>query len=321
MMPGVLPLSRFLLPVDGSEPSRRAVSFAACMAAAMGPKVEEICLLHVLGGHYLSQHMANIDFRIDQVLASATMKQLRERHIAETVEPLLDQAEQELRRLGVQRPLRRRVEDGAPAEKIAETALQEAYSTIIIGRRCVSMARETFLGGVTLSLLHRPHAATIYVAGRQVLENDACRVPRILVALDGSRHAEAALREAAEFAISSGAGLEKIVLLTVIDLARYGEGAAAGNRPEEEAQEILVNGRRILNAAGIPDAKVDTAVRYGIPVDIILETAAQESITLIVMGRRGRSALRDLVIGGVSTAVLHRCPDPTIAIVSAGATP
>lgn len=321
MMQKVLPLSRFLLPVDDSEPSRRAVSFAACLAAAMGPGVEEICLLHVVEGHYLSKHMANIDVRIDQVLESATMKQLREQHMAEAVEPLLAQAEQELRRLGGNSPVKHQVEDGEPAERIVQTASQGGYSTIIMGRRCASLARETFLGGVTLSLLHRPHTSSVYVAGRQVLENDVCRVPRILVPLDGSPHAEAALQEAATLASAYGSELEKIMLLGVIDLTHYEERTAAGDKPEEEAHEILAAGRRRLTAAGIPEAKLAAVARYGVPVETILETAAQEKTSLILMGRRGRSTWRDLLTGEVSTAVLHRCPDPSIGIVSAGETP
>jgi len=35
---------------------------------------------------------------------------------------------------------------------------------------------------------------------------------------------------------------------------------------------------------------------------------------LVVMGRRGRSVLKDLIIGGVSSAVINRCFEPTIAI-------
>jgi nucleotide-binding universal stress UspA family protein len=34
------------------------------------------------------------------------------------------------------------------------------------------------------------------------------------------------------------------------------------------------------------------------------------------MGRKGRTALKDFLLGGVSSIVLHRCQNPTIAIVS-----
>ena len=314
-MPDVLPLSRFLLPVDDSEPSRRGVSCAGCLAAALGARVEEICLLHVVQGHYLSQHMENVDFRVEEVLQSEAMRQVREHRLAEAVAPVLAQAEQELRRLGVQGMVHRRVEAGAPPDQIARVALDGGYSTIVMGRSWGSLAWETLLGDFTLSLLHRPHAATLYMAGQEVLENERCLLPRVLVPLDGSPHSEAALREAAALASASPRRVEEIVLLRVIDPARF-EKQPAG-KAEEEAREIVARGCRLLAAAAIPEAKVATAVRSGAPAEIILETAAQERSTLILMGRRGRSAWRDLVMGGVSTEVLQRCQEPTIAIVSA----
>jgi nucleotide-binding universal stress UspA family protein len=37
---------------------------------------------------------------------------------------------------------------------------------------------------------------------------------------------------------------------------------------------------------------------------------------LIVMGRKGRGALKDMLLGGVSSTVLQRCAKPSIVLVS-----
>ncbi len=310
-------LTSFLLPVDGSENSLRALHFAGCLAAGLGDRVRNITLLHVLAGHYLSEHMANVDFRTKEILESGLFRRLKEQYIETTVAPILDAAEAAIREMGAKTPVARQILDGNPAEKTAKMAEEGGFSTIILARRGVSRAREVLLGSVTSTLLHLPYHPTTYVVGRKVLKDGACLVPKILVPLDGSRSSLAALREAAVIARSSGACLERVELLRVIDLARYPERVAGGERPEEEAGRILAEGETVLDEEGLPRGCVKTNVVYGRPVEAILDAAREKDATLIMMGRLGRSAVRDIVIGGVSSEVVHRAVEPTVAVVCA----
>jgi nucleotide-binding universal stress UspA family protein len=52
----------------------------------------------------------------------------------------------------------------------------------------------------------------------------------------------------------------------------------------------------------------------GQPAEEILKEA--DGYDLIVMGRKGRTAIKDFLLGGVSAIVIHRCQNPTIAIAS-----
>lgn len=54
------------------------------------------------------------------------------------------------------------------------------------------------------------------------------------------------------------------------------------------------------------------------PSEEILKEAEEGDYNLIIMGRKGSSAIKDLIIGGVSSTVLQRCHNPTVAIVSSG---
>ncbi|HZV46514.1 MAG TPA: universal stress protein, partial [Thermodesulfovibrionales bacterium] len=61
---------------------------------------------------------------------------------------------------------------------------------------------------------------------------------------------------------------------------------------------------------------IETKVAIGKPAEEILKEADQGEVNLIVMGRKGRTALKDIMIGGVSSTVLQRCRNQTVAIVS-----
>lgn len=311
------PLTSLLLPVDGSEHSRLAIQFAGCLAANLGDRVRNITLLHVLAGHYLASHMENIDFRAREVLESSLFQRLREQYIEDKVVPIFEDGEGLLKSVGSKADVSREVLDGVPAEKIAMMAKEGGFSTIIIARRGLSRVKELLLGGVTSKLLHLSYHPATYVVGTRVVENGACLVPRILIPLDGSRCSLAALREAAVIARSHANCLERLELLRVIDVARYPERLERGERPEDEAQRILAEGRDVLEEEGVPKDCVRSSIVYGRPVDAILDAARQKDATLIMMGRLGRSAVRDLVIGGVSSEVLRRAVEPTVAIVCA----
>lgn len=49
-------------------------------------------------------------------------------------------------------------------------------------------------------------------------------------------------------------------------------------------------------------------VRLGTPADTICEVARAEGCDLIVLGHRGHSAIADLLLGSVSSAVVHQAP-------------
>jgi nucleotide-binding universal stress UspA family protein len=85
--------------------------------------------------------------------------------------------------------------------------------------------------------------------------------------------------------------------------------------PEAEADKILNEAKTTLLQAQVPEELIKTKVMSGTPAEEILKEA-EEDYNLIIMGRKGRTALKDLILGGVSSTVLHRCIQQTIALVS-----
>ncbi len=310
-------LSRFLVPVDGSKFSKRATYFAGCLALSLKNRVDKITLLHVMAGGYLSRHMVNIDKRTESILDNETIKKLREDYMESYCAPFMNEHEEILAGLGVRKEMvDRQIMDGQPADKIVETAENGGYSTIIMGRRGLSPIKEILLGSVTNKILHLPRHPSMYVVGQEVRETETCLVPSILIPVDGSTGSLAAVKEACIFGQYMPECVNRIILLKVIDLASYDEMVAKREAPESEAAEILDQAAQLLMDSGIPGHKIIRDVRYGCPIQTILDFAGGKGINLIIIGRYGRSVLRDFVVGGVSSQILHRAITPTVAIIN-----
>ena len=76
----------------------------------------------------------------------------------------------------------------------------------------------------------------------------------------------------------------------------------ADPKDEEEQREVLLAARDVLERAGIAAAGL---APIGDPADEILKTAKQFEAELIVMGARSLGTIERLVLGSVSTKVMH----------------
>ncbi|MEW6616138.1 MAG: universal stress protein [Thermodesulfobacteriota bacterium] len=304
--------TKILLPIDGSENSRRALKFAGQLGSSLGKSLSGITLFHVAAGGYMSHHLGYIDFwAMDLTQSEAFQKQ----YFNEKVKPLLEEGERILKESGIKVEIEKQVADGDPAREIVQLANKENFSTIIMARRGLSEIKGFFLGSVSSGVVHTASRQTVYIVGHKVLEDNKCPIPRILIPVDGSPYSMKGV-EHAVYLSSRLEGITKITLLKVINLALYIERLKEGVDHEDEAQRILEDARTVFLRAGISEGLIDTRVEIGIPYEEILREAEEGNYNLIIMGRKGRSAIKDLLLGGVSPTVLQRCQNPTVAIVS-----
>ena len=312
------PIPKILLPVDGSEHSKRAVQFSGYLGASMGKSLSGIALLRVITGSYLSRHISYVDFRAEVLKESETFKRVKEEHLAKNIRPLLDETEKILRDIGIEVKIEKLIADGDPANEIVRVADEGNFSTIIMARRGLTEIKGFFLGSVTSKVVHAASRQTVYIVGQRFLKDKTCPVPKILIPVDGSSYSMKGVEHAARLAGELKGSIDKITILRIINLATYTERVREGIDPEEEAKKILEEAKAILLKAEVPEGIITTKVSVGKPADEILKEAEEGDYHLIIIGRKGRTALKDLVLGGVSATVLQRCQAPTIAIVSSG---
>lgn len=79
----------------------------------------------------------------------------------------------------------------------------------------------------------------------------------------------------------------------------------------EQGTQALQPARGILDEAGVPYA---VHVCPGDPADIIARFAQEHGCDEIVMGTQGRSAIAGLVLGSVTTKVLHLAKVPVLVV-------
>lgn len=138
---------------------------------------------------------------------------------------------------------------------------------------------------------------------------------RIVVPLDGSSLAEAALPPVVALAKVLGAELLLLEVVPLPTYAFYHEGAmlAAFDPGEviDESESYLDGVARRLREDGI---YARTRVELAKPEVAIAEVAAQEKAGLIAMATHGRSGLARLVLGSVATGTLRRTGVPLLLI-------
>lgn len=136
---------------------------------------------------------------------------------------------------------------------------------------------------------------------------------RILVPLDGSTLAEGVLPHVEALAKSLGA---ELVLLRVA-FAHVFPGAdpvQSQVRMVQEAESYVTGLANRLQQEGL---RAEAKVRYGDPVEEILDHADRDHIDLIAMVTHGRTALKRVVMGSVAEQVLRRASVPMLLIRAA----
>lgn len=131
------------------------------------------------------------------------------------------------------------------------------------------------------------------------------KLPTVLVPVDGSDGSVKAAAFAADLARGSGA---EVVLLHVYDAPA---AVAMGLLPVvpadlDDTQAKLAQACLAKAKAAMGDVKVrEHLVEIGDPAERILEVARSQNFSQIVMGGRGLSPFKELLLGSVSERVLR----------------
>ncbi len=301
---------KILMPVDQREDSKRAINFASALLS----KVEsiELSLLYVISGGYLSEHMKNIDFRTELVKKSEVIKKIREKHIEENIMPFLTAYEKNLRLANLKGTVSKIIEEGDVGNKIIEVATKQGFQTLIMARRSISELKGYIVGSVSNKVVHGLSNVNIYIVGKKVSETP---VSRIIIPVDGSIYSMKAVEHVGCLA-NLIKGIQQITILRVINLSLYLERAREGIDPEAEAEEILSKSKKVLIDKGVPQELIETKSTVGFPREEIVKEIQEIGYDLVVIGRKGRSALKDIVLGSVSSSILGSCFDQTVAVIN-----
>lgn len=142
-------------------------------------------------------------------------------------------------------------------------------------------------------------------------------IRRIVVGVDGSEHAAAAIDWAARMA--KGMGSEVVAVFGVSPPIYFDTGYAQPVIPvqydeswraemKKEFEDVWCQG---LRAAGVP---YRTVMEDGRPASVLAKVADETDADLIVVGRRGRGGVAELVLGSVSHELVLHSKRPVLLI-------
>lgn len=141
---------------------------------------------------------------------------------------------------------------------------------------------------------------------------------QILVPIDGSASARKALEHACLIQRATQAGIH-LLHVPEVPIAKDSLGAMVGASPVDYTPEKgHLAGEHLLEevwqAVGGGDGAVTYHVVEGRPAQTIVQQATDLGVDMIIMGSRGLSDLKSLVVGSVSHKVSHIAPCPVITL-------
>jgi nucleotide-binding universal stress UspA family protein len=144
---------------------------------------------------------------------------------------------------------------------------------------------------------------------------------RILIGTDGSDDALAAARRALDV-LAADAEVRLICVAEAPAIVGAGmESGFAGGIPTPQAVDdawdaVITEATAALErtVGELGSASVETFVERGSPGQVLCDRAKDFSADVVVVGSRGRGAIRRVLLGSVSTYVVHNAPCPVLVI-------
>ena len=265
-----------LVPVDDSRSCFHAKKFASLIASKFKSKVTAV--------HVTTHECMHPELKAQYRLPPAILHRIEEAYL-KSGKKILRKAEDLFREDGIEIDSRLiTCED--PAESIIELVKDEGYDLVVIGNRAEHQSERYALGSVTEKVARHAECTVFIVKKKTLLE-------KILVAADGSKHADRALEYAVQLAKKYRVNL---ALLHVEDdnLIRIG-GPQVLDCIGTVGESILENASTKIQ--GVAFAKF---MKYGNPAETIIKMAKKGNVDLIVVGSRGLSSVKRFLLGSVS---------------------
>lgn len=298
-----------LVGVDGSPASLNAADWAAAHARVHGFAVHLVC-----------------SYSVPSFTASALdggYAALDDSAIADGARAVLDEAAARVAGTGVRTTSA--VATGDAAAVLVE--LSRGAAVVVVGTRGRGGFAERLLGTVSSALPAHAHCPTVVVPSRPPRPpggDVASTLPgvrrpvvrRIVVGVDGSPAAEAALGRAIEEAEAWGAELTAVAGVPVGTGAGLMAWLPAAVDHEAVLRDVAAGLDVVVDHAleDHPDLQVRRHVLDGTGAALLTEFST--AVDLVVVGSRGRGGFAGLLLGSTSQAVLHHAACPVMVVTT-----
>jgi len=136
----------------------------------------------------------------------------------------------------------------------------------------------------------------------------------ILVPVDGSDNSYRALDAALLLSEKLGSNITVIHVMEEVPITHIGSEKMLNELLEaykKENQDILLKCTKIANQKGLT---IKTLLLQGNPASTILDYNKKEKFDLVIMGSRGLGKFKELILGSVSSKIVHHSPCAVLLI-------
>jgi nucleotide-binding universal stress UspA family protein len=284
-------LRSILSPVDFSDPSRRALRWAAAFAARFGSRLTVVSV-------------------VDPLLAEAAKVRLGRDLAKQETEPLREFVASTLSKAApAQTAFRTAIGDAASS--ILEVAAAEQADLIVMGTQGLGGIRKWLLGSTTERVLRRTKTSVLAVPFGGESAPDAGVVSHILAATDFSDASVAAAKLAADLARVFSA---KLTLTHIVEPLAVPPQLVP---LVEESDEVRVGAARTeLHALAekVCGSQCDEVVAVGRPADTVGSIVEDRRAQLIVMGLASEQGAFSQRPGSIAYRVLSSTSVPVLVV-------
>jgi nucleotide-binding universal stress UspA family protein len=272
---------KMLIPTDGSDNTRAAISFALDMAKMTGAVVTAMCVNDIstfaTTGQYTASDVVSPLYQ-ECMIAVNTVVDLGET-MGVDVKPL--------------------VVDGIPTKEIVDASGN--YDLIVMGTAARTGVSLLLLGSVAQKVIRFSSCPVLVISSVHPV---GLKCHRIVIPTDGNDNTRTAIRYGLEMARTFNAEVTALSVSTVKS-SPFDLGGNVEHFPPEvghKAVDYVVNEGRKLGIV------VKPAIVTGSPANEIIRASSQQD--LVVMGTNGRTGLEYLRLGSVAEKTVRhaRCP-------------
>jgi len=279
--------TRILIATGGSPWSDAAAAYAIALAAQMGADLCVLTVLNVSGVYAMPDVMASSELLMESV------EQQGQEMLAHTAARAIHAGVSHVALL----------KWGNVAEIILQTAAEEQCDLIVLGSRGLSGFKRLMLGSISNAVAAKAQCPVLVVQQPPLAP---LRWRRVLVATGGSPWSDAAVDHAIELARAQ----QLEVCLLYVDQRR--------SRRMDSLFSLTSDGKNVLAlaearaaAAGVP---YEAKLTQGDVTTTILATATEQRCDVIILGSRGLTGFKRLMLGSTSNAVSATAPVPVLIV-------
>lgn len=295
-------IERILVPLDGSSLAESVLPTVEMLTRCLRA---ELILLHIIEEH------APQTVHGEPHLTSAAEAEAYLSRVAQRLEPGI-QVEQHVHSN----------EENDVALSVASHAAELRADMVAMCTHGRSGLRRVVSGSIAQQVLRRVETPVLLVRPRMRMPGS---LQNILVALDGTRSAEAALPVASYIAKRCGAALSLITVVPTLTTVSGDNAASARLIPlstaitldasEEQTAQYLGTLAQRLIAAG---TQASSGVARGDTTQRLLEAAASTQADLVVLATHARTGLSALWVGSVAAGIIARVDRPVLMVRISG---